>query len=179
MDNLKEIWRTICEWWQRDNYIRAAQEVFFVGLMSLLPLLLSAIFADMKDEDMTVMKLLGDNISNGELFLYSVSFIASAFFVAADDPPWKQKDIAGRAWITLVSILVLCTSCTFIVMQRRGSFADTDAVTNWSSWVFAASLLMLFMTCSFRNNQVSPPKIIKNTEDDFLNRFVTAQGEER
>lgn len=172
MSNLKEYGESLLVWW------RALREVFFVCLMSVLPLGMSAAFDNMSTS--TAFKsTLYQVISKGELFLFAISFAASAWLIASDSFPWQKKRPKSMYYLNIGSGLLYAICLVFIICQRLGVvFTNTNAVVRFSGYTFFASNLVLLFACKIRN--VGFPKLSENDlkagENDLLKACEQKMG---
>jgi hypothetical protein len=111
-------------WWQAFRSApaeirnRAVREVFTVGFVSLLPLLLGILIANIsffKTHPFTAydsLEIFADFLLSGQLFFFAMSFAGSIIFVASDD--YNQGNFPPRLWFFLVAVTCSALSFAFI-----------------------------------------------------------------
>src|SRR5437879_6526678 len=83
---------------------RAAEEVFFVCLISLLPLLALGIIDQLRLTNVQVSDLLWDAIGAGQLYLYSFSLLGTLYWICQKEHENFDR-FEPRRYLTLLIVI--------------------------------------------------------------------------
>lgn len=170
-----------------EHITRALSETSIIALISLLPMVVIVLIKCWGTSKMSLHEGFSFSISQGELFLYAVSFIAGAYSTAlADDYPFIKKKFLGRKTVITFSTVLIGIAMAFIVLQRI-SFDSAGNDLNWSQiipascFVFLLSLIMYGFSVSVRNYQhlsnETSAKLDRAKQDDFSSTYRQHRGE--
>ncbi|RTM12006.1 MAG: hypothetical protein EKK33_19110 [Bradyrhizobiaceae bacterium] len=155
----------IVMWWRAfrsapaDVCNRAMREVFTVGFVSLLPLLLGILIANIayfKTHPFSLSDSLGlfaGFLLSGQLFFFAMSFAGSIIFVASDD--YNQGNFPPRLWFFLVAVVCSAFSFAFIGLDPKLDSLNNPVVFVVSFLTYAISAYAFYVLLVLTS--ISPP----------------------
>jgi hypothetical protein len=138
---------------------RAMREVFTVGFVSLLPLLLGILIANIaffKNNPFTIydsLKIFAGFLLSGQLFFFAMSFAGSIIFVASDD--YNQGNFPPRLWFFLVAVTCSALSFAFIGADPKLDTLNNPVVFVVSFLTYAISVYAFYVLLVLTT--ISPP----------------------
>lgn len=124
---------------------RALREVFTVGFVSVLPLLLGILIQNIayfKSHPFSLYNSLGifaGFLLSGQLFFYAMAFAGSIIFVASDD--YNQGNFPPRLWFFLVAVVCSALSFAFIGLDPKLDSLNNPIVFVVSFLTYTATFL--------------------------------------
>lgn len=114
---MKNLLSKITEWitnlWRQIKL--CTPSILYTLFFSLLPIALVVLFTALQEGRW--LSCCMENIKNGELFLVSMSFIASSWFIMVEIPCTKALAVQMPK-TTILALVVIIVSTTFILEQR-------------------------------------------------------------
>lgn len=158
-------------WWRafwsldKSEHWEAFKEVFFVAVISTTPIWLGAIVSAAIDNDLrAVFSKLFDFLTQGELFLYCMSIVATIFWLASKSWPRPRGDSAPgwllnppRDWFFLLALIPFALSVVFFGIDLVKVRIDPGALIEISASAYGLSLLLYYVLLAL--NKVVPPDI--------------------
>lgn len=138
--------------------------------------------------DKSYLDLLQSTISNGELLIFSVSFLGPVFLAAAADPNGKNE-FPGRSWhmfaligVSGISALIFAVNKAFSSIkfpEPLGTLAqhiDTTLIVNYSLFLAATALILRYLTIVYSKSMQAPDESMRQDDISFAERFARHRG---
>jgi hypothetical protein len=138
---------------------RAFREVFTVGFVSVLPLLLGILIqniAHFKTNPFSIpdsLSIFTGFLLSGQLFFYAMAFAGSIIFVASDD--YHQGNFPPRLWFFLVAVVCSALSFAFIGLDPKLDSLNNPVVFVVSFLTYALSIYAFYVLLVLTT--ISPP----------------------
>ena len=158
---------------------RALREVFTVGFVSVLPLLLGiliqniAYFKINPFSAYASVQIFASFLLSGQLFFYSMAFAGSIIFVASDD--YHQGNFPPRLWFFLVAVVCSALSFAFIGLDPKLASLNNGAVFVVSFLTYALSIYAYYVLLILTT--ISPPTAENSNRkgvEELTERVITA-----
>jgi hypothetical protein len=163
---------------------RALREVFTVGFVSLLPLLLGILIANIaffKSNPFTIydsLKIFAGFLLSGQLFFFAMSFAGSIIFVSSDD--YFQGNFPPRLWFFLVAVTCSALSFAFIGADPKLDTLNNPVVFVVSFLTYAVSIYAFYVLLVLTT---IPPPTAEDTNrqgvSDLTGRVLALRAERR
>ena len=152
-------------WWNAyknapgDVCHRALREVFTVGFVSVLPLLLGILIQNIAYFKINPfsyydsIQIFASFLLSGQLFFYAMAFAGSIIFVASDD--YFQGNFSPRLWFFLVAVVCSALSFAFIGLDPKLDSLNNGVVFVVSFLTYALSIYAYYVLLILTT--ISPP----------------------
>ena len=158
------------------DYYKAFGELILTLLFSTLPIFI-ALIVDHYKLNLFFLESFKNNLSNGELFLYSTSILAPIFYTVLDDSgakrtfPEKMPALIVYGGLMLISALVYA-------LQKAGVALNSASLFQDSTIIFIISTFLLYLVIVLNNNRISmnPQQEMQEQENDFVNEYKKHRG---
>lgn len=135
-----EIWRSIS---------LCIPPILYTLFFSLLPLIVTVILTVLIDGNW--WPCCAENIKNGELFLVSMSFIASSWFIMMEIQKHPKGTFRGMPITTLLAIIIIAVSICCVVEQRlHNNFKEIEMISIISTTTLFLSCFVYARCISFK-----------------------------
>ena len=173
-------------WWralrEADSsvYGKAFNEVLVIGGISITPLIIAAFgtfyLQDIisSDETRLLPDILWIAVLGGQLYFYSMSFIAAVVWHSGQD---LKKPFPLRIVFWCVSTILLMVCTFFFTISPALSTTSVTGLSMSSIIVYLLSALMYFLILIFR--EIEPPDIARQTresEQNLTDRVMRRRG---
>jgi hypothetical protein len=160
----------------RAFHIRAAEEVVFVAIVSILPLLVLPVLSSVKappDTPFAFEKIVWEAIASGQLYLYSFSLFATIMWLCVEDI--SNKEFPPRKYFVLGSL-----GTAFLCILVYGADPSLSKPLNptlisISVYIYIAYLFMYYSLLVFK--MLRAPDVSETTAAN-VNRLIS-QSENR
>lgn len=122
------------------------------------------------NSELDIWVLFLQTIENGELFIFSISFLGPILMIALADRNGK-REFPGRDWHVLALIgLGFLSALLFSAVKIRKSnlnlpeFLEMDFIINASMWLSAAALFLRYLTIVYHKSIVSADMAAQDVE---------------
>jgi hypothetical protein len=152
-------------WWKayrnasKEICNRALREVFTVGFVSVLPLLLGILIQNIayfKIHPFSAydsLAIFAGFLLSGQLFFYAMAFTGSIIFVASDD--YHQGNFPPRLWFFLVAVVCSALSFAFVGLDPKLDSLNNPVVFVVSFLTYAMSIYAMYVLLILTT--ISPP----------------------
>jgi hypothetical protein len=135
---------------------RAAEEVFFVCVISLLPLLILAVIDQFRQESTSVSELLRNAIGAGQLYIYSFSLFGTLFWLCQKEHENFERFEPRRylmflIWVPSVLIILIYALDPTLSVPLKPNFVQA------SFWVYGLYVVLYYVLLVFDN--LEPPDV--------------------
>jgi hypothetical protein len=178
-------------WWNAyktapsDKKKKAWREVFTVGFVSLLPLLLGIFITIIKHfNEATVtltwqasLGIISSFLLSGQLFFFALSFAGSIIYVSSDD--YHQGNFPPRLWFFMVAFICSAISFAFIGLDPKLDTLNNPVVFVTSFVTYAVSAYAFYILLIL--TKIDPPSAEQTNRDTVsgLSDHVRAAQEQQ
>ena len=159
----------------------AVREMVTILTLSTVPLWLGSLLQFFVNHGTTWVEYetaFVSTVSGGELFLYCTSLLAPICWIALIDPPGARKFPSKLAHILLLFIINVIAAGVF-GLQKGGQTLNYRVPLVFSYWLFAVSVVLLYLGTVYHNNRVPDfAGVFASEEDDYLERFRKEDNDE-
>lgn len=153
-----------------EDHVETVKQVVVTLLLATAPFSLGTLI---------LCAILGDNIDlksafwstvwDGELFMCATSLLAPIFWIALEDPKGARKFPSRQALMILVMVII-AVSCMFFALGIAKSHLKQPFTFHISVWLFAASVIVLYLSTVYHTNRVSD-SALREQEQEFLEQY--------
>jgi hypothetical protein len=162
----------------RNAHRLAAEEVFFVCVISLIPLFALAVIDQIRLASVQVSELFREAIAAGQLYLYSFSLLGTLFWLCQKEHENFIRFEPRRYFMLLVfipSILIVIIYAIDPAMSKplRSGLVDASAII-YILYVFLYYILLVF-------DHLEPPPVeegLQRAAVDLINEYNQLEGEQ-
>lgn len=178
MDDLKMFIKRTDSWWGKikHNPISVAfSELAFTLVFATFPFWFGGIVLLWLGANGSLGEAIISTMSNGELLLFSTTFLAPVFWIILQDP--KGAGIFQYRLRYTVAVLIIMTLCAggFSIIKARELFhlqTDYQLLINSSFVLAAASLILRFFALAHHNQRLqNPSEAMKEDESDYVDSY--------
>jgi hypothetical protein len=162
------------------DHAQALKEFSFALAFSTVTFWLSAVIMLPRKEfaGQSYWKLLANTVENGELLIFSVSFIGPIFLATLVDRPAGKSQFPGRDWhVASLCVVALIASALFSQLKAQSAPGapinlDMDVLRNLSYCLAAGAGAMRYLTFVYQKNMTTldeyGPKGDKLFSDSYI-----------
>jgi hypothetical protein len=156
---------------------RAAEEIFFVCLISLLPLIILAVIDQFRKDSADVSELFWTAIGGGQLYLYSFSLFGTLFWLCQKEHENFERFEPRRylmlfIWIPSVLILLIYALNPTLSVPLKPSFVHASYL------VYALYVVLYYVLLVFDN--LEPPDLeihLQERASELIGKYEQARGD--
>lgn len=149
----------------------AAEEVFFVCAISLLPLILLAVIDQLRQNSASVTGLFWSAIGAGQLYLYSFSLFGTLFWLCQKEHENFQRFEPRRylmflIWVPSVLIILVYALDPTLSVPLKPNFVRA------SFWVYGLYVVLYYVLLVFDN--LEPPDVesyLQESANELIGRY--------
>ncbi len=153
----------------RENWVKSAQEIVFVLIVGLVPLLMGIFLMGIFVPNSAISVLIDD----GQLVMFSSALLATGFYCVGQE--FKKAPFPGRAWFLLALIILVGVAVALfsgmVIAEAMGaelSYIKSVLMRNVSIALVAMSTIFVFAVIVINKAQA----IAEWQGEDFLERHT-------
>ena len=154
----------------------ALLELASTTFFSFTPLLVAYLVTYLDNNETRFWPCIMNNIQNGELFIYSASFLAPVFFVIMR----KRTDpnaFPSKAIHTFLYFILWCVVVLIFGLKRAGFHFDPLSLDTAQKYVFAFTLVLFYLVLVFNNSLLpNPSETMREEEAEFTADVAAHRG---
>lgn len=154
------------------DFWEALVEVFSKQIFSLSPIWIWAFYMSLSEQgkDKTILGIIKDTVSHGELFLFCTSLLAPIFYMALSEHK-GSKDFKRRLAIIILTVIILILTTIFYISNRKGEPFNTQNIFPYSVTFYALSALLLYIATVYNNSSRSAAEEFQKVENEFAEQY--------
>lgn len=111
-------------------------------------------------------------IINGELYIYSSTFLAPLFWMILNKPAGADE-FRNKISIMCLVFIVIILSSTLFALQRAGKDIAEDIAFIGSIGTSTISVILLYLSTIYHNTRLkTPSQLLREKQDAYLDEFI-------
>jgi hypothetical protein len=161
----------------RSAHRLAAEEVFFVCAISLLPLIMLAVIDQFRQESTSVSGLFWNAIGAGQLYIYSFSLLGTLFWLCQKEHENFERFEPRRylmflIWIPSVLIILIYALDPTLSVPLKHNFVQA------SFCIYGLYVVLYYVLLVFDN--LEPPDLenfLQKRADELMDKYEQTRGD--